>query len=428
MSMEEVLNLLTKLQNEMSTMRGENAELRRVVDTLSAGGHTKNESSGQVQSKNDERVERVSPEGALSDLSANEAEKKERANPPSEAVTGSSLLMGIPVYHGIGSGELTAAEETLYKKWHRRTEKSLTGSKVKAFNGTRWITWPQMILRDVILNELTDILFKHTTTQQVTEMPPLQRKKFVTGDILLCAFLESKLSDRAQTKIAACPTAYHKWQKLEESYAQQSVAAQNGLTEKWNNFKQTANQTVEQYIERIDFMSMEMAAAGIPPSAQAKLYTLLAGLAKSWDTEVKILKRTRATYPEACEILLEAGIEKGSSQSEGSEHAYAAGGYPGRGGYQRSGYRGGRGQRGPMTCMVCGAEGHGSWNCPSGLRLNRNEQGSLIFRCYNCLKEGHRAVECREEKKRVGTVKPSSGSDSSKPGTDSTQGPPSSMA
>jgi hypothetical protein len=164
-------------------------------------------------------------------------------------------------------------------------------------------------------------------------MPPLQRKKFVTGDILLCAFLESKLSDRAQTKIAACPIAYHKWLKLEESYAQQSVAAQNGLTEKWHNLKQSPTQTVEQYIERIDFMSMEMAAAGIPPSAQAKLYTLLVGLARSWDTEVKILKRTRAAYPEACEILVEAGIEKGSSQSEAPDHAYVAGGYSGRGRY-----------------------------------------------------------------------------------------------
>jgi hypothetical protein len=423
--MEEVLNMLAKLQGDMNIMRGENAELKKVVESLSSGGQNVKESSGVGQTSN----ERVGPNsGTMEGNSVKETEKKERVNPSSVAVTGESLLTGIPVYHGIGCGELTAAEELIYEKWHRRTEKSLTGSKVKVFSGTAWITWRQMILRDVILNELSDTLFKNTTAQQVSEMPPLQRKKFVTGDILLCAFLESKLSDRAQTKIAPCPTAYAKWQRLEESYAQQSVAAQNGLTERWNNLKHNTQQTVDQYIEKIDFLSMEMAAAGIAPSEQAKLYTLLSGLSKSWETEVKILKRTRATYKEACEILLEAGIERKASQADEVEKAFAVGGPPGRGGYPRGGYRGGRGQRGALFCMVCGAEGHGSWNCPSGLKLNRDAQGSLLFRCYNCLKEGHRAVECKEEKKRVGTGHTVPGPVPGAPGTADTQGSSNSMA
>jgi hypothetical protein len=320
-------------------------------------------------------------------------------------VTGASLLTGMPVYHGIGAGELTAAEEATFEKWHRRTEKSLTGSKVKVFTGTAWITWRQMILRDVILNELTDTLLHHKTTQQVIDMEPFKRKKFVTGDILLCAFLEAKLFERAQTKISSCPTAFHKWQKLEETYAKQSVAAQNGLTEQWNGVKQTASQSVEQYIEKLDFMAMEMAAAGIPPSGQAKLYTLLAGLARGWDTEVKILKRTHASYEEACEILLEAGIEKATSQAEEKEHAYAAGPYRGGGEYPKGGYRGGRAQR-PMTCLVCGVSGHGSWTCPTGLRLNRDKYGAAILRCYNCLTEGHGAGDCKDEKRVFGSFKP----------------------
>jgi hypothetical protein len=38
--------------------------------------------------------------------------------------------------------------------------------------------------------------------------------------------------------VAACPTAYLKWQKLEETYAKSLVAAHNILTEQWNGLKQ----------------------------------------------------------------------------------------------------------------------------------------------------------------------------------------------
>jgi hypothetical protein len=95
--MEEVMNMLSKLQSDMSSMRGENAELRRVVDTLFAGGHTVNESSGNGQSRN-ERAEKVSHGGTQVEHSVTNTEKSERVNPPSEAVTGSSLRTGMLVY------------------------------------------------------------------------------------------------------------------------------------------------------------------------------------------------------------------------------------------------------------------------------------------------------------------------------------------
>jgi hypothetical protein len=122
------------------------------------------------------------------------------------------------------------------------------------------------------LNDLNDTLLKPTTAQEVADLPPFTQKKFVSGDILLCAFLESKLFETAQNKISACSTAHDKWNKLEETYAKSSVNAQNLLTEQWNNLKQSGAQTIEQFIEKIDFMSMEMGAAGFPPTAQSKLY------------------------------------------------------------------------------------------------------------------------------------------------------------
>jgi hypothetical protein len=284
-------------------------------------------------------------------------------------------------------------------------------------------------LRDVILNDLNDTLLKPTTTQEVAALPPFQRKKFVTGDILLCAFLESKLFDRAQNKISACPTAYDKWNRLEETYAKSSVTAQNLLTEQWNNLRQSGAQSIEQFIEKIDFMSMEMAAAGIPPTAQAKLYTLLSGASKEWSTEIKILKRTHADYQAACDTLTEAGIEKEGAQAEQAERAFAA-----RGNAQsRGGYRG-RGRGGPPACYTCGGEGHTSWNCPSGLKPTKDRTGRSIPRCYNCLGEGHRYSECPDDqKRRWGTftreeVVASAGGGPSTQGTASTTETPRSLA
>jgi hypothetical protein len=314
----------------------------------------------------------------------------------------------------------------MLEKWHRKTEKSLTGSKVKVFNGSAWITWRQMILRDVILNELTDTLFIHKTMEEVVAMTPYARKKFVTGDIMLCAFLEAKLYERAQVKISACATASEKWKKLEETYAKQSVAAQNQLTEQWNAMKQSGGQSIELFIEKIDYVSMEMAAAGIAPTEQAKLYTLLAGAAREWDTEIKILKRTHATYGEACEILLEAGIDKKAPRNGGEEQAYAVGSYRGRG-YNRGGNGGGyggrgRGRGGLRACMVCGVNTHGERACPTGLQVNTDSNGRPIHRCYNCLAEGHESWECTDIRRVWGSFKPSDVAKRGGPAGTGTQG------
>jgi hypothetical protein len=155
----------------------------------------------------------------------------------------------MPCYHGIGAGNLSAAEEIAFDKWHRRTEKSLNGSKVKVFNGSGWITWKQMILRDIVLNQLDEMLTVEKTQEEVEQLQPYQRKIYVTGDILLCGFLEAKLDSRAQNRIAASPTAFLKWRKLEEAYAKSSVAAQNILTAQWNGLRQTPGQTVDRFVE-----------------------------------------------------------------------------------------------------------------------------------------------------------------------------------
>jgi hypothetical protein len=82
-------------------------------------------------------------------------------------VTATSLLTGMPVLHGIGCTDLTTEENLTFNKWYRQTEKLLTSSRVKVFNGTGWITWKQMILRDIILNQLKDVLLEEMRLEDV---------------------------------------------------------------------------------------------------------------------------------------------------------------------------------------------------------------------------------------------------------------------
>jgi hypothetical protein len=186
------------------------------------------------------------------------------------------------------------------------------------------------------------------------------------------------------------------------------VAAQNILTEQWNGLKQQSNQTVELFIEKIDYTAMEMAAAGIPPTDQSKLYTLLAGAAREFTTEIKILRRTHADYAESCVTLLEAGIEAGLSRQEKPEKAFAgrasagtvrqAGGLP----------LGGGGGALPFLCFGCGSKDHDTKAC-SNAPPQLKERGFYVARCFNCLADGHISKECRLERRAWGTFKRSLG-------------------
>jgi hypothetical protein len=389
--------MLNKLMSDMERMKDENDKLRKTVELLESkstapdSGQSKNEDESLDKSENEN-----GDKGYTFVPKLEEQLKAARAE--------SSLLDGMPALHGIGSVELPIAEEAVFEKWYRRTEKSLTGSRVKVFNGTGWVTWKQMFLREVALNQLQEILRVEKKEDEVMALEPYHRKKYVISDILLCAFIEARVNERAGNRIAACPTAFLKWHKLEEVYAKTSLAAQNGLTEKWNGLKQVGSQTIEQYVERIDFLAMEMAAAGIPPTGQAKLYALVSGASADWSTEIKVLKTQRATYEQSCEVLLEAGIEKESAKASSLEKGMAASAYA-RGSGERGGYRGGyqgqgRGREGPQICMVCGTQGHMHWQCPTGLRTTYVE-GKPVPRCFNCLGEGHRSPDCPDPVRRV---------------------------
>jgi hypothetical protein len=191
------------------------------------------------------------------------------------------------------------------------------------------------------------------------------------------------------------------------------MAAQNLLTAQWNGLKQMPGQSIDRYIEKIDYTALEMGAAGIPPTEQSKLYTLLAGAGPEWATEIKILRRTRADYTESCVILLESGAEAVSAAPEKGEQANAA--FTQYGGRGRGGDRSGRGRtagrgqgRGadlPFACYVCGSKDHNKWNCPTGLKQSVDGNGGFIPRCFNCLAEGHTSRQCKEEARAWGTFK-----------------------
>jgi hypothetical protein len=260
-----------------------------------------------------------------------------------------------------------------------------------------------MILRDIFLNQLKDVLLDEKNIADIEDMPPYDRKVYVTGDILLCGFIESKLNDRAANKVAACPTAFLKWEKLEQTYARCSVAAQNIMTEHWNQLKQQQNQHIEQFIEQIDFTAMEMSAAGIPPTDQSKLFTLLSGTAREFSTEVKILRRGHADYAESCLTLLEAGIEAQQCRHDKPEKALAAKmGWASKPGAAQSGPPGSL----PLLCFGCGSKDHETKACLNAPPQQR-DRGFYVPRCFNCLADGHTSKECKQQKRAWGTFKKS---------------------
>jgi hypothetical protein len=383
--MEAIIKRMNEMEVQMNTLKAENETLKEKISESGA------QSGGSVQTS-----------------ASNAKVEKKKSH-----TVATSLISGMPTFHGIGAGMLTAAEDITFEKWYRRTEKSLTGSRVKVFDGTAWITWKQMFLRDVVLNDLHDTLFNEKLSEDVAALEPYIRKKYITGDILLCGFIEARVYARAANKIAASPTAFHKWKKLEDCYAKGSVAAQNLLTEQWNALKQGAGQTIDIFIEKIDFLAMEMAAAGIPPTDQARLYTLLSGTNTQWSTEIKILKRTHADYEESCAILLEAGVEASQRPREAPERGLLASGGDGRervasyadeerGYAARAGRGGGRGWQQPdptFTCYACGSKNHVTGRCPTGLTPSK------AGRCFNCLGEGHTSRYCKDVKRVWGSFK-----------------------
>jgi hypothetical protein len=169
----DILKMLEDMKLEMKAMREENQEVRNELKALS-GSKGEKSASDSAQSERNE----VDASGVKNVNTPSDGGKYDESKQLPVAATGGSLISGMPVYHGIGSGMLTTAEEILFEKWHRRVEKSLTGSKVKVFHGVAYITWRQMILRDVILNDLNDTLLKPTTTPEVAALPPFHRNFF----------------------------------------------------------------------------------------------------------------------------------------------------------------------------------------------------------------------------------------------------------
>jgi hypothetical protein len=137
----ELMKMLEDMRLVMKALIEDNREVRNELKALSGSrGEKSTCDSAQSVEKN------VGTVGVIANAPSNDDGRNDNTVQPQADLTGRSLILGLLVYHSIGSGVLTTAEEILFEKWHRRVEKSLTGSRVKIFNGTAYITWRLMIL------------------------------------------------------------------------------------------------------------------------------------------------------------------------------------------------------------------------------------------------------------------------------------------
>jgi hypothetical protein len=109
-NMEGMSKMIEDLREEMRVMRRENVSLKETVDILS------NKTERGSQSDSGQTVGRNEASGNASQVSGMVKGKL-------LVSYAGSLLTGMPYYHGIGCADITAAEELVVEKWHRKTQK-----------------------------------------------------------------------------------------------------------------------------------------------------------------------------------------------------------------------------------------------------------------------------------------------------------------
>jgi hypothetical protein len=296
-------------------------------------------------------------------------------------------------YHGIGAQDLSTDEIKEFDSWKKSTTKDITNCRVIVFSGKGWLTWKKVVMIDVSLSSLFDTLVQHVSPTTFESMSALEKQKWRHGDMILQNYLAVRLSETVRMSVTDAQSANAIWIMLEDIYANTSLNTQNQLTDEWHALKQKPGQTIHQFIQSIDYMAMTMMSAGVPRTEQDKLYRLFRGVSNEWTRYTEMCTANRSDYRETCSLFIEIG-RSSPTPSQGHPEVKAFIATTPRYGLTR-----------PAVCMTCGAESHGSGDCPSGLKRGVDANGRFIVRCFNCMLEGHVRKDCPKPKKSWGAIR-----------------------
>ena len=199
-------------------------------------------------------------------------------------------------------------------------------------------------------------------------------KEWIQRNDKALGIIASALSDAVLlgSGVAACETAREAWQKLQDAYAKKTTTSKLLLREQFTQLQMREEESVQQYINRVNALVDTMAAAGVTydeeevvsrvllslPAQFAPLVTALENMEESKLTRSYILSR----------LLHEEQKQQQHSERTRSSAMLAYRGAPPRQQqpqqqqphYQPQQRR----TRGPVTCFYCDKTGHVVRDCP----------------------------------------------------------------
>jgi hypothetical protein len=221
------------------------------------------------------------------------------------------------------------------------------------------------------------------TEEDIKKLTPFEQERWKIGELIIENYITARLGAKPRMTIAACERPYYMWAELNACYASTSVAAKNKLNSEWDELTQKNSQSVQEYIQEINYAVLNMESAGMTRDEDMKMHRLMSGLRSEWDSQKDLFETMDFTYAQACKKLIEMGHRKEREESVLKQReipAYIA---------KRQGNSKG------SWCNICGSNKHVTFKCDTGLTRNRDAKGEWIPRCFKCLKEGHVAKDCR---------------------------------